>query len=151
MRIFEYSPDCDRELLVAVIALKDTRAVRLPSEPRHVLDSAAMRANRTIRPKDALDRFAGFILGKGGHLVRVNMALAHRFSTYQVHNSCESTILTSAGPRWFIASSSAPRMCFGSSTKSPCAKGFHQSRRGIARTRAHRPYSIAALSPGVSS
>ena len=32
---------------------------------------------------------------------------------------CESTMLTSAGPRWFIASSRAPRMCFGSSTKKP--------------------------------
>jgi len=32
---------------------------------------------------------------------------------------CESTMLTSAGPRWFMASSRAPRMCFGSSTKKP--------------------------------
>jgi hypothetical protein len=30
-----------------------------------------------------------------------------------------STMLTSAGPRKFIASSRAPRMCFGSSTKNP--------------------------------
>jgi hypothetical protein len=32
---------------------------------------------------------------------------------------CDNTMLTSAGPRWFIASSRAPRMCFGSSTKKP--------------------------------
>src|SRR5262249_39815373 len=32
---------------------------------------------------------------------------------------CEITTLTSAGPENFIASSSAPRICFGSSTKNP--------------------------------
>src|ERR1700738_439406 len=69
MRVLEDSPDRDRELLVAVIALENARAVRMPLEPGYVLSSAAMRANRAIRPEDAFNRLAGFILGKSGDFV----------------------------------------------------------------------------------
>src|SRR5437899_9064850 len=43
---------------------------------------------------------------------------------------CESTTLTRAGPRKFIASSRAPRMFFGSSTKKPLPPGPAPAKAG---------------------
>jgi hypothetical protein len=64
MRVLEDCADRDGELLMTVVALEDARPVRLTLKSGHVLDCTAMRANRAIRPQDALNRLAGFILGE---------------------------------------------------------------------------------------
>src|ERR1700676_4655158 len=54
MALFKNRPDLDRKLLTAIVALPQPYAGGFASKAAAVIDPAAMRADRTLRPQDAL-------------------------------------------------------------------------------------------------
>jgi hypothetical protein len=65
MAVLKDRADLDGELIVAVVALEQTRPVRLTVQAHDVFRGTAVRADRAVRSQNALDGLACLIFGKG--------------------------------------------------------------------------------------
>ena len=68
MALFKNRPDLDRKLLTAIVALPQPYAGGFASKAAAVIDPAAMRADRTLRPQDAFQ-----LCESGGFVVEVGL------------------------------------------------------------------------------
>jgi hypothetical protein len=62
MGALKQCPDRDGELLIAILAFVQARAMGFATKLCRATDHAAMRANGTIRPKLAFQKLAGLVL-----------------------------------------------------------------------------------------